>query len=62
MKLYYYITSLFCLVTMLYLANIEDTNLAQIVEFGVLTIVNLILGVHYSLLEKIDSLNNNPQK
>jgi hypothetical protein len=62
MKLYYYITSLFCLVTMLYLANIEDTNLAQIVEFGVLTIVNLILGVHYSLLEKIDSLNNNHQK
>jgi hypothetical protein len=62
MKLYYYITSLFCLVTMLYLANIEDTNLAQIVEFGVLTIVNLILGVHYSLLEKIDSLNNNSQK
>jgi hypothetical protein len=62
MKLFYYITSLFCLVTMLYLANIEDTNLAKIVEFGVLTIVNLILGVHYSLLEKIDSLNNNPQK
>ena len=62
MKLYYYILSLFCLVGMLYLANIEESNLKTIVVFGVLTIVNLILGVHYTLSEKIDSLNNNPQK
>lgn len=61
MKLFYYVMSLFCLMSMLYSAHIEEPNLQTIVVFGFLTIVNLILAVHYSLSEKIDAINNNPK-